>query len=205
MPYDAFHVYQINNSLKLAFGSNGELDWNSIGVQTLLHHLHSSEKVRAIAVQLIHKCDPWNPILIGLLPHGFRLRLNPANTAKYSYSAVQNSERSLHFYSEINVPGSIYYINTMILPVTCCCSGGYGNTAFLLQFHPVHSGRAIVDFAHSVHFTGVVQYPLCNRSLPRINMSHNTDVSGSGQRKPGIQDFCPFFISHFQSHQRHLN
>ena len=36
-------------------------------------------------------------------PYGFGLRLNAANTAEHSYSAVQNSEGSLHFQSEVNV------------------------------------------------------------------------------------------------------
>ena len=68
---------------------------------------------------------------------------------------------------------------------------GDGNSPLLLLLHPIHGGRTIMDFAHLVGDTGVVEDSLGGRSLAGIDMGHNSDISNffkwnlTGHKRPG--------------------
>jgi len=51
--------------------------------------------------------------------------------------------------------------------------GGNGDAALLFLLHPVHDGRAFVDFADFVRHTGVEQDAFGGRGLARINVRHD--------------------------------
>ena len=70
-------------------------------------------------------------------------------------------------------------IDAVVAPKTCCCSGGDSDAAFLFLLHPIHRGAAIMDLAHFVRFSGVIQDPLGRRRLTGINVRHNTDITKS--------------------------
>jgi hypothetical protein len=58
--------------------------------------------------------------------------------------------------------------------------GGSGsrnrNAAFALLLHPVHDGRAVVDFAYLVRNAGVEEDALGGRRLSGINVSTDANV-----------------------------
>src|SRR3712207_7740189 len=60
--------------------------------------------------------------------------------------------------------------------------GGDGDAALLLLLHPVHRGRALVDLAHLVGASRVVEDPLGRRRLARVDVGHDPDVAGLLER-----------------------
>ena len=50
------------------------------------------------------------------------------------------------------------------------------DAALLLLRHPVHRRGALVDLAHLVGASGVVEDPLGRRGLARIDVGHDPDV-----------------------------
>ena len=64
----------------------------------------------------------------------------------------------------------------LILPTTTCRCRGDCDSSFLLLLHPVHRGRAIVDFANLVNSTGVEEDSLCGGCLARVNVCDDADI-----------------------------
>ena len=54
---------------------------------------------------------------------------------------------------------------------------GDGDSTFLFLFHPVHGGRAIMDFPYLVGESGVIQDTLGRRRLTGIDVRHDTDIT----------------------------
>ena len=51
-----------------------------------------------------------------------------------------------------------------------------GDATFLLLFHPVHHGRAVVHLADLVRQSGVEQHTFGRRRLPRVDVGDDADV-----------------------------
>jgi hypothetical protein len=77
------------------------------------------------------------------------------------------------------VAGGIDDVDSVIVPETGGRSRGDRDATLLLLLHPVHGGRAIMNFAYFVRYTGVKQNPFCSRSFASINMGHDTDIAVS--------------------------
>ena len=90
LPLDRFHLDQIHNSSKMILSSYGNLNGNRAGTQALLDHPHHAEEVSPKTVDLIDECDAGNPILIGLTPNRFSLRLDRSDGAKYGNSPIKH-------------------------------------------------------------------------------------------------------------------
>jgi hypothetical protein len=56
-------------------------------------------------------------------------------------------------------------------------SGGNRDAALLLLLHPVHGGRAVVNFTNLVVHAGVKKDPLGGGGLAGINVRGNADVA----------------------------
>ena len=63
--------------------------------------------------------------------------------------------------------------------MTCRCGRRNGDTSFLLLFHPVHGSSTFVRITDLVVHACVIQDTFCKSSLTCIDMSHNTNISGS--------------------------
>src|SRR5699024_5361836 len=62
----------------------------------------------------------------------------------------------------------------------CCRSDG--DTSLLLLLHPVHGSSTFMGIADLIVYTSIIQNTLGQCGLTRIDMSHNSDISGSLQR-----------------------
>ena len=90
--------------------------------------------------------------------------------------------------------GSINNIDTMLKraglglrlflksPVTGGCSRCDRDASLLLLFHPVHRSSTFVRFTDLVVDAGVVQNTLRQCCFSRVDMGHDTDVSGPLKR-----------------------
>jgi hypothetical protein len=65
----------------------------------------------------------------------------------------------------------------MVSPKAGRRRSGDRNPALALLLHPVHRGGALMNFAHLVRHTRVVQDSLGRRCFPGIDVGHDADVS----------------------------
>ena len=60
------------------------------------HHVAGAVEVGAHAVHLVDKADARHAVLVGLAPHGLRLRLHARHRVEHGDGAVQHAQRALH-------------------------------------------------------------------------------------------------------------
>src|ERR1700687_6374155 len=107
VPENRFHRDQIDHAAEVLFAADGKLDGDGVCPQALADHFHAAEEVSADAVHLIDEGDTRHPVLVGLTPHSFRLRLNATDRAEHGDGAIENAERAFHLDREVNVTGGI--------------------------------------------------------------------------------------------------
>ena len=73
--------------------------------------------------------------------------------------------------------GGVNQVYVVITPGQGGCRGGNGYAPLSFQFHPVHFGRAVVDFADLVQFAGVEEQSLGHGGLARIDVGNDSYVS----------------------------
>jgi hypothetical protein len=143
-----------------------------------------TQKIRACTIHFVDERKSRYVVLIRLTPYRFRLRLDAANGAKNADRAIEYTQGTLYFNREINVAGRIDDIDSVhgellahAAPETCRSRRGNRYAAFLFLFHPVHGGRAIVDFTYFVRDAGVIQDPLGRGRFTRIDMGHDANIA----------------------------
>ena len=123
-------------------------------------------------------------VLVRLAPNRFGLWLNSALSAKNGDGAVENTERTLDFYGEVNVTGGVDDVDTVLgvlvlltAPEAGRSSGGNGYTALLLLLHPVHRSGTLVNLTELVSTSGVEKNTLGSGGFSGIDVSHDADIS----------------------------
>ena len=185
------HLEEVDDALEGLLTADRDLHHDGVLAQTVMNGIYRMEEVGTDNVHLIDKCDSRNVVGISLTPYVLRLGLNTALCVKYADSAVQNTEGSLNLYGKVNVSGSIddvdsvlqstrnLLVELLVCPVAGGSSRGDGDTSLLLLLHPVHGRRTLMGIADLVVNTGIIQDTLGQSRLTRIDMGHDSDVSGS--------------------------
>ena len=193
--YVGFHLHKINDAAERSFGTDRELNRNSIGFQSFFQHLDNAEEVRARDVHLVDIAHTRNVIFVGLTPYRFGLGFNAALGAKNRDGTVKNAERTLYFDGKVNVAGRVDNIDAAGVRFGFCrviviaagrpVAGRSGrrdrNAAFLFLRHPVHRSGAVMNFADAVGFAGIKQDTFGGGGFTSIDMRHNTDITGIGK------------------------
>ena len=91
---------------------------------------------------------------------------------------VEDAERTLHLDREVHVARGVDDVDPMPLPLAGRRGGCDGDAALLLLLHPVHDGSALVDLAHLVGPSGVVEDALGRRRLTGVDVRHDADIAG---------------------------
>jgi hypothetical protein len=65
----------------------------------------------------------------------------------------------------------------MMLPKAGSGRGSNGDAALLLLNHPVHGGRALMDFTDLIKLAGVKEDAFGQRGFAGINVRHDADVA----------------------------
>ncbi len=138
------HCYQIDNTLKFISVSDWQLNWDSVSVQTVFHHLNNSEKVSTVHIHLIYISDTRNAVFVRLLPYSFTLRLYTTTSTENRNRTVQNLQTTLNLDSEVYVSRCVDNVNLVAFPICCSSSTGDSNTTLTLLNHPVHSSLTLV-------------------------------------------------------------
>ena len=129
-------------------------------------------------VALVDECNARDPVLVGLAPHGLRLRLHPAHRAKNRHRTIEHAQAALDLDGEIDVARRIDDVDAVFAPEAGRGGGGDADAALLLLLHPIHHRGAFMDFAHGPRHAGIEQDALGGRGFPRIDMRHDPDVPG---------------------------
>ncbi len=171
-----FHVDEVDDAPERVFLADRQLDGHGVGLEPVLHHLHGIEKVGAHNVHLVDIRHARDAELLRLAPHGLGLRLDAAFRGKDRDVAVQHAQGALHFHREVHVAGGVDNIDAVVLPEAGGGGGSDGDAALLLFRHPVHGGVAVMDLAHFMIDSGIIQDTLRRRCLTGIDMGRNADI-----------------------------
>src|SRR5262249_7813732 len=149
-PDNRLHLDEIDDTNKLRFLSDGNLDRYRLGIEALAESIDGMLEISTHLVDLVNETNARNTVLISLTPDFFRLRLYTVHGVEQRNCAIQHAQRPLDFSGEVHVTGSINNVDANIFPGTRSRSGGDGATALLLLFHPVHSRSAFVDLSDAM-------------------------------------------------------
>jgi len=180
-PRDEPHADQVDDPPEMIGFSEGGLDGQWHGCEALPHHLHGVGEVRADPVHLVDEGNLGDAVLVGLVPDGLRLRLHALHGGEDHDGAVENPEAALDLDREVHVPRGVDDMDLVVAPVAGGHGGRDGDPPLLLLGHPVHDGLAVVDLAHLVGLARVVENPLRDRRLPRVDVGDDPDVPDSRQ------------------------
>ncbi|GAV32354.1 hypothetical 66.3 kDa protein in hag2 5'region [Coriobacteriaceae bacterium EMTCatB1] len=179
---DRVHFDEVDDASELVLRPDRDLKQHGTRVEAVTHHLHDVEVVGARAVHLVDVRDARHAVAVGLAPDRLGLRLDAAHRAEDGHRAVEDAKRPLHFHGEVHVAGRVYDLDAMVLPVAGGRGRGDGDAALLLLDHPVHRRRTFVDLADLVRLPRVVEDALGRGRLAGVDMGHDPDVAGLGER-----------------------
>src|SRR6185503_9884103 len=154
------YARSLHGALELVFGADRQLNRDRVAFELAGNLRERFLEVRADAVHLVDEADPRHTVLVGLAPHGFRLRLDARDRIEHGDRAVEHAQRALDFNGEVDVAGRVDDVDAMVAPEARRRGGGDGDAALLLLLHPVHHGGAFVDFADLVRNTRIEENSL---------------------------------------------
>src|SRR5205807_1892772 len=176
VPQDRLHREQVNDAFELVFLSDGELNGDRAGIQTLADGVNGTLKIRAHLIHFVNETNSRDTVLVGLPPNGFRLRLDTVDGVEHGASPVEHAQGTLDFSREIHVAGCINDVDADIAPYAGRGCGRDGDTALLLLLHPIHGGRAFMDLSDAVRSSRIEENALSRSGLAGIDVSHDADV-----------------------------
>ena len=180
---DAAH--QVHHAFERAGLADGDLNGDSGSAQALDDGVKAEVKVRADLVHLVDEAEARDVVFGGLPPDGFGLGFDAFLAVKDGHRAVENAEGAFDFDGEIDVAGRVDEIDVVHLAVSrpeAARGGGLdGDAALLLFFHGVHDGGAFMHFAHLVDLAGVIENPLGDGGLARVDVGGDADIADFGQ------------------------
>ena len=159
------------------FGAHGNLDCDRVPTEAIDDGLLGGEEIGPDPVHLVDEADTRDAVLVGLAPDGLRLGLNTGHRVEHSNGAVEHPKRPLHLDGEVDVPGCVDDVDDMVVPGAGGCGRRDRDAALLLLLHPIHDGRALMDFTQLVGASRVVEDPLRDRGLARVDVGHDPDVA----------------------------
>ena len=173
---DGIHLHEVNDALELILCADRQLNRHRVRIETLAHHLHDVEEIRARDVHLVDVRHARDIVTLCLTPDRLRLRLNTAAGGQHGDRAIQHAQRALYLDRKVNVTRRINDIDAMVFPVAGRRRRRNRNAAFLFLNHPVHGGSALMNLADLVRYARVEENALGGRRLAGIDVRHDADI-----------------------------
>jgi hypothetical protein len=183
---------EVDDALMLLRLAEGELHGDGVRAQALADGGHVHREVGADLVHLVDEREARHAIAIGLSPHGLRLGLHAVAGVEHRHRAVEHSEGALHFDGEVDVSGRVDEVELVALalvrsgqrrPERRRRRGGDGDAALLLLGEEVERGGAVVHLAGAMDAAGEEEDAFGHGGLAGVDMSHDAEVAGEGERK----------------------
>ena len=187
LPHLAFpdvglHLHEVDHALEVGLGPPRELQDERERLEAVDHHVDGPREVGAGAVHLVDEADARDVVAIGLAPDGLGLRLDTGHRVEHRDGAIEDPKRALDLDGEVDVTGRVDDVDPVALPRARGGGGRDGDAALALLDHPVHLRGALVDLADLVGLAGVVEDALGRGGLARVDVGHDPDVPGQGER-----------------------
>ena len=144
------HADQIDEALEVVLRADRQLDGDRLGAEALHDVVEALEEIGARLVHLVGEDDARNLVLVALAPDRLGLRLDALVGIEHAYRAVEHAQRALDLDGEIDVAGGVDDVEALAVPEGGRRGRRDGDAALLLLLHPVHGGRALMDFADLV-------------------------------------------------------
>src|ERR1051326_5229970 len=176
-PDTRLHGDEIDDAFELVFRADRNLNGYRPRIQAIHNGLHGMDEVRTDSIHLIDEANAWNAVLVGLAPHGFRLRLHTGDGIEDRHRAIEHAQAALHFGGEVDVARRINDVDGDVAPLAGRGSRGNGDAALLLLLHPIHDGSAFVDLADLVGAPRVIEDAFSCSGLAGIDVGHDADVA----------------------------
>ena len=183
LPDEALHPDEVDAAAVVALGTDRQLDDGGQRVESILDHVDGAEVVGADAVHLVDEADAGDAVLVRLSPHRLGLGLDAGHRVEHRDGTVEHAQAALHLDREVDVARRVDDVDPGVLPVARGGRRRDGDAALLLLHHPVHGGGALVHLTDLVVLAGVIEDPLRRGGLARVDVGHDPDVAGPGQRE----------------------
>ena len=190
----SLHLHDVDDTLEVVLLADGQLDADRVLAQTMLDLVDGHKEVCAHDVHLVDECDTRHAVGICLTPDILGLGLDAALCVKDADCAVKDTQGTLDLDGEVDVSGGVDNVDTVLKgtgfglglllqrPMAGGSCGSDGDASLLLLRHVVHGGSAFVGLTDLVIDTGIIEDTLGQSGLARVDMRHDTDVSGPIQR-----------------------
>ena len=187
----SLHFEEVDDSLELVFLTDRELDADCILAKSVADLIYTSVEVCTKDIHLVDECHSRYIVGISLTPYILRLRLYTTLCTENADSAIKYTEGTLNLNSEVYVAWCIDDVDTVLkcaslrlclfleCPVTSRSCGCDCDTSLLLLLHPVHGSCTFVSITDLIVNTSIIKDTLCRCCLTSIDMSHDSDISGS--------------------------
>ena len=182
-PDEGLLLEQVDDALELGLGPDGQLNDGRERVEAVADHGHGALEVGADAVHLVDEADARDVVLVGLAPDRLGLGLDAGHGVEDGHGAVEDAQGPLHLDGEVDVARGVDDVDPVVAPAAGGGGRGDRDAALLLLDHPVHGGGAFVHLTDLVVAAGVVEDALGRGGLARVDVGHDPDVAGLGQRE----------------------
>mmetsp|Transcript_7328 Transcript_7328/g.11591 ORF Transcript_7328/g.11591 Transcript_7328/m.11591 type:complete len:647 (+) Transcript_7328:221-2161(+) len=115
-PNNSLHSHKVNDSQEISFSTNRKLKNSWRGPKQIDDSVDAEVKVGSGTVHFVKETHARNLVLICLTPDSLSLGFNTCDTIEDSDGSIQNSKRSLHFQSKVDVTGGVNNVDSMVLP-----------------------------------------------------------------------------------------
>ena len=165
--------------MEIRLAADGNLHQHGVAAELRAKLLDDLVRIAADAVHLVDEGEPRDVIPPHLPVDGQGLGLHAADGAEDEDRPVQHAQAPLDLDGEIDVAGGVDEVDPGVAPLDGGRGAGDGDAALLFEFHVVHGGAGAVamHFLHAVDSTGIVQDPLAERGLARVDVRRNADIS----------------------------
>ena len=156
-----------------------DLHQDRVAAQPLAQLLGDPHRVGAGAIALVDEGEAGHAVATQLAVDGDRLRLDPGHGAQHQHRPVEHAQRPLDLDREVDVARGVDDVDLMVVPVDVGRRRGDRDAALALELERVHGGAdavAAVDLVHAVDAAGVVEDPLGEGRLPRVDVGADADV-----------------------------
>ena len=187
----SLHLEEVDDSLELVFLTDRELDADRVLAKSCTDLIYTAVEVCTKDIHLVDECHSRYVVGISLTPYVLGLRLYTTLCTENANSAIKYTEGTLNLNSEVYVAWCIDDVDTVLkcaslrlclfleCPVTSRSCGCDRDTSLLLLLHPVHGSCTFVSITDLIVNTSIIKDTLCRCCLTSIDMSHDSDISGS--------------------------
>ena len=116
-PDDRAVLDQVDEALEAALDADRQIQHRRTRAEAVLDHADAHVEVGAGAVELVDEAHPRNVVLLGLAPHGLRLRLDAGNAVEAGDRAVEHAQRTLDLDGEVDVARRVDDVDAVLGPL----------------------------------------------------------------------------------------